>query len=86
MIIVDVELLMLGAQKILGICCTPFRGVTLLASIKYSLVPLLLGDCVDQCVSIVHLEIESHLLFHLAAELEWLDSRRYLLKQHIAIL
>ena len=31
-------------------------------------------------------EIETHPFFHLAAELEWLDSRRYCLNQYLAML
>ena len=54
--------------------------------LNYSLVPLLLSNTVDQRVRLMRYEIKTHILVHLAAELEWLDSRRYCFNQHLAML
>ena len=64
-------------------CCLPTFSII---GLNYSLVPLLLGNNVEQRVRVMRYEIETHIFFHLAAELEWLDSRRYCLNQHLAML
>ena len=50
------------------------------------LILLLLVKYAEQCVRIMRYDIELHILFHVAPELEWLDSRCYCLNQHLAML
>ena len=64
-------------------CCLPTFSVI---GLTCSLVPLLLGNFVEQRVRVMRYEIETNIFFHLAAELEWLDSHRYCLNQHLAML
>ena len=48
-----------------------------IVGLNHSLVPTLMAYDVDQCVGVMHDEIEYHLTFHLAAKREWLYSRCY---------
>ena len=69
--------------RVTRFCCLPTFSII---GLNYSLVPLLLGNNVEQRVRVMRYEIETPISFHLAAELEWLDSRRYCLNQHLAML
>ena len=57
-----------------------------IVGLNHSFIPSLLVYDVEQCVGVMHYEIEPHLPFHLAAKLEWLYSRRYRFYQHLAML
>ena len=56
-----------------------------IVGLNHRLVPTLLVYYVEQCLGVMHYEIEPHLTFHLAAKLEWLYSGCFRLSQHLAI-
>ena len=87
-------MLVSGTSRLLGPCSSHRHSASLLCrlptlctiGLTYGLVSLLLGNNLEQCVKIMRYEIESHIPFNLAAELEWLNSRRHRLDQHLAMI
>ena len=66
--------------SVMPFCCLPTFSII---GLNFSLVPLLLGNIVEKRVRVMRYEVEARLFFHLAAELEWLDSPRYCLNQYL---
>ena len=80
--------LQLGLRSNHGSSVTPLCRLPAcsIVGLNHSLVSSLLVYDVEQCVTVMHDEIEPHLPFHLAVKLEWLYSLCYRLYQHVAML